>query len=72
MVSRTLEKRDNFKKYATQKLLGQISQTCYFMVDYAPHVISGVTNYVPFQMRNIIFFRAIFEVILSLSIRNNM
>ena len=36
-------------------------KTYYSIVVKAPHVISGVTNYVPFQMRNIFFFRAIFE-----------
>ena len=43
----------------------------YFIVAKAPHVISGVTNYVPFQMRNIFCFREIFEVILPLPFRNN-
>ena len=47
-------------------------KTCYFMVTKVPHVILGVTNYVPFQMRDFFLFRAIFEVVSPLSIRNNM
>ena len=53
-------------------ILGNYIENVYFIVAKASHVSSGVTYYAPFQMRNIFYLRATFEVISPLSFRDNV